>query len=95
MTVLEFLQTRQGTLKVIAEATGLSRRSVEMEIQRLRLEGTPILTDEDGARLSRNPEEIRKCAERLRERAITQLGTARALYRAAEKVPMTLFGDAS
>lgn len=90
MTVLEFLRTRHGTLRVIAEATGLSRRAVEQEIQRLRLEGHPVITTSDGCWLSRDPAEIRACADRLRSRALTQLETAGALKEAAEKLPMTL-----
>ena len=91
--ITEVLRDTPLTKKALAEKLGTNTREVELLIQAARLEGAPILSGPDGYWISRDPQEIRKCAERLRERAITQMGTARALYRAADKVPMTLFGD--
>lgn len=92
--MIDLLTSDPQTKKVLAERLHTTTREIELMVNQARLEGAPILSGPDGYWLSRDPQEIRKCAERLRERAITQMGTARALYRAAEKLPLTLFGEA-
>jgi biotin operon repressor len=97
MNVLERLSSNPQTLKELAQECGLSRRAVEQEINRLRLEGFPVVTNGDGAYLATYPEQAQACANRLRRRARNQLLTARAMSRSArrmaEKRELTLFGD--
>jgi biotin operon repressor len=97
MTVLERLTTNPQTLKEIAQECGLSRRAVEQEIQSLRLQGFPVVTNGDGAWLATRWQEVELCVRRLRRRYMTQAQTARALRktarRMAEKAELTLFGD--
>lgn len=93
--ITDYLADSPRTKKDIAERSHLPIREVELLIQAARLEGAPILSSSEGYWLSRDPEEIRKCAERLRERAITQLETARALYKAADRTPLVLWTDAA
>jgi biotin operon repressor len=92
--VLSTLSSKASTLRDIARATGLSRRAVEQAVQTLRLEGAPLVSDSDGIRISRDPAEVRACAKRLRSRAIHQMETASALEKAADQMPMTLWGSA-
>jgi biotin operon repressor len=93
VTLLDYLAAHPTPVKyrVLSEATGMSRREVELEIRRLRLEHYPILTDSDGAVLSRDPVAIRACAQRLRSRAAHQFETAAALEKAADRLPMDLW----
>lgn len=72
---------------------GISRRDIESAIQQLRLEGQPIITDAHGVHLSHDPAEVRATAMKLRDRALTQMVTAKALDDTADRLeagPMTL-----
>lgn len=88
--ITDLLTDTPQTKKVLAEKLGTDSRTVEEMIQSARLEGAPILSSSEGYWLSRDPAEIRRCAERLRSRALTQLETAGALKEAADALPMTL-----
>lgn len=63
-------------------------RRVQAATQELRLARWPIVSDGDGMRLSDDPAEVRACAESLRQRAITQWRTSRALRAAGEAMAM-------
>ena len=69
----------------LAHSTGLPTRTVELEIQHLRLEGHPICSDENGYWLG-TVEEVEACARRLRSRYINQAMTARALRKTARRM---------
>jgi len=89
--ITDLLTDTPQTKKVLAEKLGTDSRSVEEMIQAARLEGAAILSSSEGYWVSHDPAEIRKCADRLRSRALTQLETAGALKEAAEKLPITLW----
>jgi hypothetical protein len=78
---------------------GWSVREIELEVNRYRLAGIPILSSGDGYWYATNPSEVRQCAARLRSRAATQFLTARALNRAAARMEakeaLTLWQDAA
>jgi biotin operon repressor len=86
MTVLERLGPNPQTLKEIAQECGLSRRAVEQEINRLRLEGFPVVTNGDGAWLATRWQEVELCVRRLRRRYMTQAQTARAMRKTARRM---------
>lgn len=92
--IADLLRFYPRTKRDLAEAAGMSTREVELEIQRLRLEGHAILSDSAGYWLSDNPREVRECAERLRRRYIHQAITARALRSTARRLERqpTLWG---
>ena len=101
MTVLHVLGTgRAAALRKvdIARRLGIPTRQVEAEIQQLRLNGEPIVSDDHGYWLG-TPEEVRVCADRLRRRAGHQLVTSRAMRRTASRMAAprqdTLFGEAA
>ena len=83
MTVLDALSTSSRTKKVLAEMVGCTTREVELEINRLRLAGVWVVSTSDGYHLARSAAEVEDCARRLRQRAIGQLLTARALRSSA------------
>jgi biotin operon repressor len=89
--ITEVLTSTPATKRALAEKLGVSTREVEAAIQEARLDGAPILSSADGYWLSQDPAEIRACASRLRDRAITQLRTASALGKAADELPMVLW----
>lgn len=89
--IVDLLTDRPQTKRLLAARAGCSTREVEAFIQEERLDGWPILSNSDGYWLSNDPAEIRKCAERLRSRALTQLQTAASLKEAADKLPITLW----
>uniref|UniRef100_A0A6M3IRS7 Uncharacterized protein n=1 Tax=viral metagenome TaxID=1070528 RepID=A0A6M3IRS7_9ZZZZ len=70
-----------------------SVRRVQAACQEARLAGWPLVTSGTGVRLENTPAAVAECAAALRRRAITQLLTARALRRTAERMrePMTLW----
>ncbi len=84
--ITDILTSTPLTKKVLAEKLGTDVRSVELMIQEARLAGWPILSNSDGYWLSRDPQQVKACAERLRSRALTQLETAGALAKAAERL---------
>jgi hypothetical protein len=90
LSFAEYLECRARrnpvTLNSLASTFSVDRRIIEEEVQRLRLEGSPIITDGDGARWSYDPAELRECAARLRSRLINQAKTARALLRTARRL---------
>lgn len=86
MSLLQYVTATPKTIRVLAEDTGWTRREVELEINRLRLDGVPLVTDGDGVRFAQTADEARLCATRLRQRAIHQLLTSRALRRAAQRM---------
>lgn len=86
LSILEVLRNEPLTKRQLAEAMHADTRSIEAEIQRLRLNFVPVCSDERGYWLARTPAEVRECAERLRHRYITQALTARALRRAARRL---------
>jgi biotin operon repressor len=74
----------------IARRLGIPTRQVEAEIQKLRLDGEPVVSDEHGYWLG-TPDEVRDCANRLRNRAGNQLLTARKMRQTAERMREGLF----
>lgn len=88
--ILDLLTSQPQSKKILAEKARTSTREVELAVQAARLEGHAILSNADGYWLSQDPAEIRKCAQRLRSRALTQMNTAAALNRAADEMPLTL-----
>lgn len=83
------------TIERLTQVTppGISRRDIEAAIQQLRLEGHPVVTDGHGVHLSKDPAEVRATAMKLRDRALTQMVTAKALDDTADRMesgPMTL-----
>jgi biotin operon repressor len=89
MTLLDALTTTPQVKRVLAEKLGVPTREVEALVQQARLDGVPIVSSSDGYWLG-TPAEVADCAERLRNRAIHQLLTARALRRAARPRQWTL-----
>ena len=85
MTLLDALTTTPQTKRQLAEKVGLPTREVEALIQSYRLDGVWIVSDSQGYRYATTAAEMQDCARRLRERAIHQLLTARALRRAARE----------
>lgn len=85
-SILEALTAQPQKKRVLAEKMGWSTRDVELEIQRHRLNGVPIVSDSDGYRYAQTSAEVRLCADRLRRRAVNQLLTSRALRRAAARL---------
>lgn len=86
LSLLEVLTAQPRTKRDLAQAMAADTRSIEAEVQRLRLAGIPILSDGDGYRLAQTAAEVRQCSERLRSRAIRQMETATALADAAERM---------
>lgn len=84
--IADLLRFYRRTKRDLAEAAGVSTREVELEIQRLRLEGHAILSDGSGYWLSDDPAEIKACADRLIRRLAHQAQTARALRRTARRL---------
>jgi biotin operon repressor len=83
VTLLDALTAEPQTKRELAEKVGLPTREVEALIQSYRLDGVWIVSDSRGYRYAATVEEMQDCARRLRERAIHQLLTARALRRSA------------
>ena len=81
----------------LSERTGMVRRELEEAVRLARLDGEPIISGSEGLWLSDSSEEVLRAAERLRERAVTQLLTSRALRqtgrRMADVQPLSLWGD--
>lgn len=80
-------------LDVIARECGVPRRMAEETVQSLRLSGHPLVTGPAGVRYSTDPAEVRATAMKLRDRALTQMVTAKALDDTADRMesgPMTL-----
>jgi biotin operon repressor len=96
LSLLEFLTAQPKTKRQLAELTGWHARNVEAEVNRLRLQGVPIISDGDGYRYARNADEVRACADALARRLVTQYRTVRALRRAARRMdePPTLWDAA-
>ena len=95
--VLPAGRDRAESIGHIAERLDWPRRVVEQAITDLRLAGKPICSGSEGVWVSSSPREVADQAHRLRERAIHQLLTARALRRTAERMgePLTLWRDAA
>lgn len=85
-SILEALTAHPQNKRILAEKMGWSTREVELEINRYRLAGIPILSDQDGYWIAQTADEVRGCADRLRRRAVNQLLTSRALRRAAKRM---------
>lgn len=83
MTLLDVLSTTPQTKRELASKVGCTPREVELEVNRLRLDGAEIISDSSGYRLGASAAEVDACADRLRVRAIHQLLTSRALRRTA------------
>lgn len=82
------------TIGYLSEALRVSRRDIETAIQEMRLRGEPIVTGAEGVRFSLDPTEVRANAMKLRDRALTQMHTAKALDDTADRLeaaPMTLW----
>ena len=77
------------TLSALAEMNGCSRREVEAFIQQARLNGTALITGNEGVWRAETPQEARDMANRLRSRAIHQMETAQALERAADAMTVS------
>lgn len=95
--MIDLLSAQPLTKRILAEKAGTTQREVEAFIQDARLKGSPILSDSDGYRLCYDPSELRRCAERLRSRAMTQLSTAAALNDTADRLeaPLVLWDVAA
>ena len=74
----------------LAERLGIPRRSVEEAIRLARHDLHPIVTGNEGAWLAETPQEARRAAQALRDRAIHQMETAQALDRAADAMEMAV-----
>ena len=83
MTLLDALTADPQTKRELASKVGLSTREVELLINSYRRDGVWIVSNSQGYRYAASIEEMQDCARRLRERAIHQLITARAMRRAA------------
>lgn len=98
-TRLMWGRDRARTIGSLQEQLRCTRRTVERAIEQSRLEGFPVCTGPEGVWLTTDAAELRAHADRLRQRAITQLLGARALRATArrhERVQQTtLFGDAA
>ena len=88
LVVSRYLGTEPTTLTELAARMHVPRREAERFVQEARLAGVPLVSDGDGVRLARDATEAAQCAARLRRRAITQLLTARALRRAAQRMTL-------
>ena len=85
MTLLDALTTSPQTKRGLAAKLGCEPREVEALVQSYRLDGAAILSDGDGYRYAISPEEVDDCYRRLRNRAVRQMVTARALRRTARR----------
>jgi len=74
------------TIGELAESLSLPRRVIEEAVQQSRLDGIPIVSGSEGLWIAASATEAREASEALRRRAITQLLTARALRRSAERM---------
>jgi biotin operon repressor len=92
--VLATLQASNAprTIADLEQATGIPRREVEAALQALRLAGEPIGSGSRGVWLVRTAQEAREMAQRLRERAETQLATAGALAATADEMAAAEMG---
>lgn len=71
-------------LRDLCNMTGLSQREVRQVIQRERLNGAPILSNNrDGYFLPGNEMEVASCVRSLRHRATEVFRTAEAIKKAA------------
>ncbi|HET7071392.1 MAG TPA: hypothetical protein VFI40_11240 [Nocardioides sp.] len=97
--ILDELATgKWHTLGYLSEALQVPHRDIEREVQTMRLAGHPLVTGPDGVHLSHDPAEVRATAMKLRNRALTQMVTAKALDDTADRLeaaPLTLFGRAA
>lgn len=67
------------TIKSLAWKLGLPRREVEASVERLRLNGDPIIGDAKGLRLTSDPAQLAKYLEQRRRRLVTIYAGNRAL----------------
>lgn len=77
-----------GPVKIreLCRITGASRRDIEAAVEALRLAGDPIVADNDGLRMTEDPDELRAYVDARRRRAVSiYLGT-RALRKAAGRL---------
>ena len=91
--IVDLLSTRPQKKAELAEKAGWytssgkpDTRSVELAIHAARLEGSPIVSDGDGYRITHDAGEVRRCADSLRRRLVQQAITARALKRTARRL---------
>lgn len=77
---------RPRTIGALAELLHWPRRMVEQAITDLRLQGKPVCSDGRGVWIATTAEEMAGQAQRLRERAIHQLLTARAVRQTARRM---------
>lgn len=85
-SILEALTAMPQTKKVLAEKMGWSTRDVELEVQRYRVAGIPIVSNGDGYWLAQTPEEVIDCYRWLRGKYLAQARTAWSLKRAAARM---------
>lgn len=86
---------RPVKLDQLAQLLRLPRRVIEESVQALRLAGEPLLSSADGIEYSRDPVAVAACAERLRQRARTQMLTAMRLKRTAQRLNALTLWDAA
>lgn len=83
---LGFGADKAVTIGRLAEDMGIPRRMVEQAVTDLRLQGRPVASDGRGVWLSDSAKEMADQAQRLRERALHQLLTARAVRATARRM---------
>ena len=86
------------SISTLAERHGLSRRTVEKELERLVKAGTPIIACANGVFLAQAPQEARQYASSLKGRVVAVQARISALERWADGVEVeqtTLFGEAA
>lgn len=88
---LHLLRGMPRTIGQLAEMLNWPRRTVEAAITELRLLGRPIASDGRGVWLSDSAKEMADQAQRLRERALHQLLTARAVRQTARRMAAAEF----
>lgn len=74
------------SISAIAEALQTSRRSVELAVRALRLDGKPIASAGDGVWLTTDPAELIATFESLRGRVRSQMVTAWAVRQTARRM---------
>ena len=83
---LHLLWGKPQTIGSLAERLNWPRRMVEQAVTDLRRQGRPVASDGRGVWLSTSAKEMADQAQRLRERALHQLLTARAVRQTARRM---------
>lgn len=84
--LLALLATGPITIDELRRLLMLTRRDVEAEIERLRLQGEPIVASSAGLRLTDDPDELAHYVEARRRRLVSIYMGNRALRLAARRM---------